>query len=188
MGRLAPKRQTLSQSSWLTVLQQRVQHLWLLPDKIGWLSPLPPFHRRCFIVITLVVLLALLWPYPESKEHAPLPIISNNSVAIKNNVQNIPATNLEKVDNTSSPWASYRIKQGQTLTQLFRVHGLNVNDVFAMAQVEGQDKPLSTLKIGQEVKIQHNQNGQVITLQIEKAHHTAVLFRRNSDGRFQRLR
>ncbi len=43
-------------------------------------------------------------------------------------------------------WRTYRIESGKTLAQLFRDHGLPATDVYAMAQVEGAGKPLSTLQ------------------------------------------
>ncbi len=42
----------------------------------------------------------------------------------------------------------YQIQPGQHLAQLFRDNNLPVNEVFAMAQVEGGDKPLSNMKAG----------------------------------------
>lgn len=50
-------------------------------------------------------------------------------------------------------WRTYRIESGKTLAQLFRDHGLPATDVYAMAQVEGAGKPLSTLQSGQTVQI-----------------------------------
>ncbi len=43
-------------------------------------------------------------------------------------------------------WRSYRVEPGKTMAQLFRDHGLPATDVYAMAQVEGADKPLSNLQ------------------------------------------
>lgn len=189
MGDIAPKNTTPMRSYWLSFLKQGAQRLWRLPDQIGWLSPLPPLHRRGFIIITLLLLLALLWPYSESKENvvnSPPASTSNHTVARKHSEQD-PNTRVKNVAQPQS-WTRYQIKQGQTLAQLFRMNGLNVNDVFAMAQVEGREKPLSTLKIGQEVNIQRNQSGQVIALQITTPRNTTVRFQRNADGSFQRLR
>ena len=58
-------------------------------------------------------------------------------------------------------WRTYRIESGKTLAQLFRDHGLPATDVYAMAQVEGAGKPLSTLQSGQTVQIRQNANGVV---------------------------
>lgn len=57
-----------------------------------------------------------------------------------------------------------------------------------MAQVEGQDKPLSNLKAGQEVKIMLDAQGVVAALAIETTNSTEVLFTRQSDGSYRRVR
>ncbi len=64
-------------------------------------------------------------------------------------------------------WRTYRIESGKTLAQLFRDHGLPATDVYAMAQVEGAGKPLSTLQSGQTVQIRQNANGVVTGLTID---------------------
>lgn len=84
-------------------------------------------------------------------------------------------------------WRSYRVEEGKTLAQLFRDHNLPPTDVYAMAKVEGDGKPLSTLKSGQMVKIRQNANGVVTGLTIENGGQP-VLFTRQPDGSFIRAR
>ena len=84
-------------------------------------------------------------------------------------------------------WRTYRIESGKTLAQLFRDHNLPPTDVYAMAQVEGAGKPLSTLKNGQKVQIRKNANGVVTGLTIE-SDNGQVLFTRQADGSFIRAR
>ncbi len=84
-------------------------------------------------------------------------------------------------------WRSYRVEEGKTLAQLFRDHNLPPTDVYAMAKVEGDGKPLSTLKSGQMVKIRQNANGVVTGLTIENGSQP-VLFTRQPDGSFIRAR
>ena len=90
--------------------------------------------------------------------------------------------------SSSTEWRTYQVEAGKTLAQLFRDNNLAVNDVFAMAQVEGSQKPLSNLKAGQEVKIQRNAQGAVTSLQITTEQNTTVLFTRQADGTYQRSR
>ncbi|WP_411027709.1 LysM-like peptidoglycan-binding domain-containing protein, partial [Salmonella sp. s55431] len=85
-------------------------------------------------------------------------------------------------------WRSYRIESGKTLAQLFRDHGLPATDVYAMAQVEGAGKPLSTLQSGQTVQIRQNANGVVTGLTIDTGNGQQVLFTRQSNGSFVRAR
>lgn len=85
-------------------------------------------------------------------------------------------------------WRTYRVEQGKTLAQLFRDHNLPATDVYAMAKVEGDGKPLSTLQSGQMVKIRQNANGVVTGLTIENGSGQSVLFTRQQDGSFIRAR
>ena len=72
--------------------------------------------------------------------------------------------------------------------QLFRDHGLPATDVYAMAQVEGADKPLSNLQNGQMVKIRQNASCVVTGLTIDTGNNQQVLFTRQPDGSFIRAR
>lgn len=85
-------------------------------------------------------------------------------------------------------WRTYRIESGKTLAQLFRDHNLPPTDVYAMAQVEGPDKPLSSLQTGQSVQIRQNANGVVTGLAIDTGNGQQVLFTRQSNGSFIRAR
>ncbi|HHG8773823.1 TPA: LysM-like peptidoglycan-binding domain-containing protein [Raoultella planticola] len=85
-------------------------------------------------------------------------------------------------------WRTYRIESGKTLAQLFRDHNLPPTDVYAMAQVEGPGKPLSSLQTGQTVQIRQNANGVVTGLTIDTGGGQQVLFTRQSNGSFIRAR
>lgn len=85
-------------------------------------------------------------------------------------------------------WRTYRIEAGKTLAQLFRDHNLPPTDVYAMAQVEGPGKPLSSLQTGQTVQIRQNANGVVTGLTIDTDSGQQVLFTRQANGSFIRAR
>jgi hypothetical protein len=85
-------------------------------------------------------------------------------------------------------WRSYRVESGQTMAQLFRDHNLPPADVYSMAQVEGSNKPLSTLQTGQMVQVRQNANGVVTGLTIDIGNDQQVLFTRQPDGSFIRAR
>ncbi|MNH34284.1 Opacity-associated protein A LysM-like domain protein [compost metagenome] len=57
-----------------------------------------------------------------------------------------------------------------------------------MAQVEGNDKPLSNMKVGQEVRIERDANGVITALSVTTADNTQALFRRQADGGYRRER
>lgn len=90
-------------------------------------------------------------------------------------------------ESRNNDWRTYHVEAGKTLAQLFRDNNLPPTDVYAMAQVEGAGKPLSTLKNGQKVQIRQNANGVVTGLTIE-SDSGQVLFTRQSDGSFIRAR
>jgi cell envelope opacity-associated protein A len=85
-------------------------------------------------------------------------------------------------------WRTYRVEPGKTLAQLFRDHNLPPTDVYAMAQVEGTGKPLSNLQNGQMVQIRQNASGVVTGLTIDAGNGQQVLFTRQNDGSFIRVR
>lgn len=85
-------------------------------------------------------------------------------------------------------WRSYRVESGKTLAQLFRDHNLPATDVYAMAKVEGDGKPLSNLQTGQMVQVRQNASGVVTGLTIDVSQNQQVLFTRQPDGSFIRVR
>ena len=54
-------------------IRSRLTSIWHLPDRISWMSPLPPAHRRGIILALLVMLVAFLWPEPSPHDTAPRP-------------------------------------------------------------------------------------------------------------------
>ncbi|PHZ29503.1 OapA family protein [Yersinia bercovieri] len=170
--------------------------IWHLPDSFRWMEPLPLFHRRWIIIVTAVLLLALLWPVSRDNTDRSFPISApSTDVPLQAQLQdNLDAPPPPTVAPPVTPntlqgeWQSYQIQSGKTLAQLFRDNNLPVNEVFAMAQVEGSDKPLSNLKAGQEVKIMLDAQGVVAALAIETTANTEVLFTRQSDGSYRRDR
>lgn len=104
-----------------------------------------------------------------------------------NGAQNNVVQPFQESGGIDQQWRTYRIASGQTLAQLFRDHNLPATDVYAMAQVEGSGKPLSTLQTGQVVKIRQNASGVVTGLTIETGD-GEVLFTRQANGSFIRAR
>jgi len=74
------------------------------------------------------------------------------------------------------------IHPGQTLAQLCRANKQAVNEVFAIAQVQGNDKPLSNMQGGQEVRIERDANGTINKLSITIAGNRQALFRWQGDS------
>lgn len=163
--------------------------LWHLTDHIRWMDPLPAPHRRGIVIALLVVLLAFLWPTstPQYPVERPAPPTAEKDVPLQADIyNNAPAQQPTQTKaDSQGAWRSYTVASGQTLAQLFRDNDLPVNDVFAMARVEGNDQPLSTLQSGQRVKIRQNAEGVVTGLTVDGAN-GPVLFTRQPDGNFIR--
>jgi len=184
--------------------------IWHAPDNIRLMDPLPALHRRGIIIATLVVVTGFLWPMPDETvrpvtRDAQLSIESQSP--IRAHLVNPPAntepatpvepSRVEEQPQTPTPqanndieqqWRSYRVESGQTMAQLFRDHNLPPADVYSMAQVEGNNKPLSTLQTGQMVQIRQNASGVVTGLTIDIGNDQQVLFTRQPDGSFERAR
>jgi len=118
---------------------------------------------------------------------APEPIQEQPEDTQTNAAQNNVVPPFQESGGIDQQWRTYRVASGQTLAQLFRDHNLPATDVYAMAQVEGNGKPLSTLQTGQVVKIRQNASGVVTGLTIETGE-GEVLFTRQADGSFIRAR
>lgn len=163
--------------------------IWHMPDNFEWMQPLPLFHRRWILIAALVVVIAILWP-SSSPSQFPVQSVPDQSSNIPLQAELTPNTGstTTPVSEQTGNWREYHIQSGQTLAQLFRDNNLMVNDVFAMAQVEGSDKPLSNLKSGQQVKIQQDANGAVTALEIETTNNVPVRFSRLPDGSYRRDR
>ncbi|MEI7251089.1 LysM-like peptidoglycan-binding domain-containing protein [Pectobacterium versatile] len=177
-----------------------LQKVWHLPDGYHWMEPLPFLHRRWILIAIALLLVVLLWPYsaqhPQPARTTPVPLTQADNQAAMQAViiesqpltpQQQPAAT-EPPAQSSAPWRQYEIASGQTLAQLFRDNNLPVSDVFAMAQVEGRDKPLSNLRAGQAVKLQLNAQGMVAELEIETTANQTIRFTRGADGAFTRTR
>ncbi len=184
--------------------------IWHAPDRFRLMDPLPLLHRRGIIIAALIMVVGFLWPTADEK---PRPVTRDAQLSVESQspmhaelvnppAPTAPATpvappQVESQPQTQAPvpntnndiegqWRSYRVESGQTMAQLFRDHNLPPADVYAMAQVEGDDRPLSDLQTGQMVKIRQNANGVVTGLTIDSASGGEILFTRQPDGSFLR--
>jgi cell envelope opacity-associated protein A len=118
---------------------------------------------------------------------APEPV-QDEPVEQQNQTYSPPQQQQQSAPGIEQQWRTYRIESGKTLAQLFRDHNLPPTDVYAMAQVEGSGKPLSSLQTGQTVQIRQNANGVVTGLTIDIGGGQQVLFTRQANGSFIRAR
>ncbi|WP_380184087.1 OapA family protein [Kalamiella sp. sgz302252] len=158
--------------------------IWHLTDSARWMDPLPPFHRRGIVLASALVLLAFLWPSPRQPEQPSRPVnIERTTTDVPLQAELSDPADTQPKGDAQGEWTNYQIASGQTLAQLFRDHNLPVNDVFAMARVEGSGKPLSNLQAGQAVRIRQNSHGVVTGLAVT-TDQGEILFTRQPDGAF----
>jgi len=178
--RLKPAR---ANASWLH--SPWLNQAWQLPARFHWMDPLPLPHRRGILLAALVMLLAILWPNTSLRYPIEQPAGQDTrDIPLQGTLQDGTAT--PATAERAQGWQTYRIQSGQTLAQLFRDNNLMVNDVFAMAQAEGEDKPLSNLQAGQQVRIQRNAQGVVTALEVDTSTNS-VRFVRQPDGSYRRV-
>ena len=187
--------------------------IWHAPDHFRLMDPLPVMHRRGIIIAALVIIICFLWP---TADQSARPVARDAQLSIESQspmrarlvnppVYTAPETPVEPSrveeqqpqdqapvphanNDIEGQWRSYRVESGQTMAQLFRDHNLPPADVYSMAQVEGSNKPLSTLQTGQMVQVRQNANGVVTGLTIDIGNDQQVLFTRQPDGSFVRAR
>ncbi len=160
------------------------------PEKLHWMDPLSLFHRWGIFAGLVMLIVGVLLPgerQPFPVEHAIPPSSTVMQAQLDNSQDANDASPPPSSDDPQGQWHRYHIAAGQTLAQLFRDNNLPVGDVFAMADVEDQDKPLSNLQTGQEVRLRINDRGTVtgLTLSTKKGQ---VLFVRQQDGSFIQAR
>lgn len=175
-------------------LKPTLEKVWHAPDNFRFMDPLPPMHRRGIIIAAIVLVVGFLLPSddtpnaPVVTREAQLDIQSQSQPPTEEQPQITQTQPFQPDSGIDNQWRSYRVEPGKTMAQLFRDHGLPATDVYAMAQVEGADKPLSNLQNGQMVKIRQNASGVVTGLTIDTGNNQQVLFTRQPDGSFIRAR
>ncbi|MEL6117271.1 LysM-like peptidoglycan-binding domain-containing protein [Photobacterium sp. SP02] len=96
------------------------------------------------------------------------------------------ATTTPRPSASAENWRNYKVKKGETLATIFRAKSLPLTDLYAIAAIEGKDKPLSYIKSGQLLRYKQLANGDLDVLQIESRGGDPVMFFRRSDGSFAR--
>lgn len=196
----------------LDVYKEKLQAR-LAPLKARW-QALPKLHRRALAVLVPVVAVLLLLPVSEAPEPVSSGEPQRREISLnlgENEPTKIPVgeraeplspkrpiARTEPVSPEPLPvssasresvelqWQQYQVKQGETLANIFRDKSLPLSDLYAVAAIEGKDKPLSRIKAGQWLRYKQTADGSLDALQIESRSGDPVLFFRRSDGSFAR--
>lgn len=121
-----------------------------------------------------------LSPKRMAMEPSPEPASPQRAVAAEPPAEPAQAAQLE------AKWHQYQVRQGETLANIFREKSLPLSDLYAVAAIEGKDKPLSRIKAGQWLRYKQTAQGGLDALQIESRSGESVMFFRRSDGSFVR--
>lgn len=170
----------LKQIDWQQWNRQRLSACW---------QRLPKLHQRALMVLVPVVLILMLVPVPEPKpqtepESQRIELNINTTGLSEQSGQTASdAARQDAPKRTSGEiWKEYTVKKGDTLAQVFRNIGLPMTDLNALVQVEGSDKPLSQIKVGQLIRFKLEADGQLDILQLEKSSGAVMFFRLSSGG------
>ncbi|MDP5255601.1 MULTISPECIES: LysM-like peptidoglycan-binding domain-containing protein [unclassified Vibrio] len=148
------------------------------------LKSLPLAHRRGIGVLTILVLIIAVIPFPSStSEDAASQTPQRVNVGL--NVQDMSREDTKVAPLQSKQWHQYTVESGDTLAKVFRVNQLPMGDLNALVAVEGADQPLSRIRVGEVLRYKLTSEGQVDILQLSKGDQ-AVMFFRMSDGQFGR--
>lgn len=164
--------------------------IWNFPVQMQFMDPLPPMHRRGILLGAALIIIGLLLPSPVERQASHTRDMLNRFAPTPSvEIATTPQAPVPFQDNDiEQQWRAYRVKQGQTLAQVFRDNHLPPADVYAMTDVQGNDKPLSHLQHGQIIRVRQNASGVVTGLTIENnGNDNNVLFSRQPNGRFVRV-
>ncbi|WP_176467547.1 LysM-like peptidoglycan-binding domain-containing protein [Vibrio metoecus] len=157
--------------------RQQLRELWLR---------LPLRHRRGLMVLTPTVLVLMVIPLPDKQEAVNEAASTPKRIEVGMNTQSLSEQRTQaQAELKSSAWQEYVVRQGDTLSQVFRNNELPLTDINALVKVEGSDKPLSQIQAGQLIRFKLAENGQLDILQLER-NNQSVMFFRLSDGGFGR--
>ncbi len=153
------------------------------PDKVkSFWGLLPKFHQRALMVLIPLVLIVSVIPFPNSAESdADEPL--NKRVELNINTQSLSEEgSTERSPLEKNAWREYTVKDGDTLSQVFRVNDLPMSDLNALVKIEGSDKPLSHIQKGQLIRFKLAADGQLDILQLEKNGQSVMFFRLSGGG------
>lgn len=189
---------TLSRHS---AMLTRIQHAW---------RHLPRLHRRLLMILVPVVVVLALLPSPtppESSSDKPVrqarqPVAINPdasrslssstapSSTASQNASSVADSAMSQESSTAeeSAWTRHQIESGDTLAKVFRRYDLALTDLYSIANIEGEGKPISRIQPGQWIRFKRTPSGALDILQIETEKGQSALYFRLSDGGFARQR
>lgn len=188
------KQQTVD---YIAVLQEKWAEIpvpgWLESARCLWNS-LPALHRKILRVLTPLIVVIAIIPLPEQTISltATAPVTPQR-VEVGLDITPLSETRTTNTDPQTrsqqsaaalvrSAWISYTVKDGDTLSAVFRANDLPLSDLNALIKIEGSDKPLSNIRPGQLVRFKLNKQGELDILQLERSDQSIMFFRLSEGG------
>ncbi|SIO93531.1 LysM-like peptidoglycan-binding domain-containing protein [Vibrio spartinae] len=183
------------QSKWSAMNFQQSFQSVVRPCRGLWCE-LPKLHQRLLMVLVPVVMLLVLTPWPKEEPVASEQTIVEQSAGEQRVALALDPDSLkEPTEPVASPkaakpaseprtttWVNYTVKNGDTLSKVFRTNDLSLADLNDLVQVEGSDKPLSNIKPGQLIRYKLTNKGDLDILQIEQKDQSIMFFRLSNGG------
>ena len=115
-------------------------------------------HKLGLVILTPLWLLLLWWQPAPTTEAVPL--TGSLSLALE------PSVSRELEIPVGGKRLDHTMAQGETLAALFREWKLPGSDLIALVRAEPSYKPLSHLRVGQELTLVLTENGQLYYLEV----------------------
>ncbi|MCE0494025.1 LysM-like peptidoglycan-binding domain-containing protein [Vibrio salinus] len=179
-----------SYSGYFTVLQQKCSEFDFQLSLAGirnlW-DDFPTRHKRILMGLVTFVIVMMFIPLPSVSDQKADDTVTGQQpkrIPLTLNAQDMSnqAEMTEKRAIRSSAWVTYTIKNGDTLSKVFRNNDLSIADLHALVRAEGPDKPLSNIRPGQLIRFKFAKNGQLDILQLEKSDQSVMFFRLSGGG------
>ncbi len=160
------------------------QSLWGATQQTLTLIPLR--HRKIILCLAVIVLLLLLLPSSEVNEAQEPTSSERRTLDITPRSLSEGNAPQVKEQEASLAWQEYTIASGDTLSRVFQRQSIPIADLSALINVEGTDKPLSRIKVGQLIRYKLDNEGRLDILQLETPDSDSIMFFRLSNGSFGR--
>lgn len=190
-AKLAPLK-----TKWQALPSLHRKGLTVLLPVMGVLLLLPVSEKSSTVVSAEPERRELALNLGSSQEEAPPPVDQRAEPASpKRTVTTVvpkptptpePVSPVREQQPVEKQWQKYQVQKGETLATIFREQSLPLVDLYAVAAIEGKDKPLSRIKAGQWLRYKQTAKGGLDALQIERRSGESIMFFRRSDGSFVR--
>lgn len=142
---------------------------------------LPKNNRRALAVIVPIFIVLLLIPTSDSLDEN-----ENEDTNQKVQIEIAKEEASKPRPSVTTKWQRYQIKKGDSLIKIFRINHIPDTDLYAIAAIEGKDKPVSRVHPGQWIQFKQLKDSSLDALLIEMDNDDPIMYFRLSSGKFIR--